>query len=174
LAALCRRQARTEEDGRIFFPSHITIQRCTGICLPLQRLAALSSTQGRIMHQRIALGLAILAGVAIGATAIQGLHAQAKPPVYAVIPILKVTDADAFKQIGPKADAAMPAGGHYIIRSDKITPLDGTPPQRLVIIAFDSMEQAQAWHNTAAQKEIDDLRAKSTTSLSFLIEGMAK
>jgi uncharacterized protein (DUF1330 family) len=117
----------------------------------------------------------MVAGIAIGAAAIQGLHAQAKPPVYAVIPILKVTDADTFKQIGPKADAAMPAlGGHYVIRSDKITSLDGTPPQRLVVIAFDSMEQAQAWHNSAAQKEIDELRAKSTTSLSYLIEGVAK
>jgi uncharacterized protein (DUF1330 family) len=127
------------------------------------------------MNQRIALGLAMLAGVAIGATAIQGLHAQTKPPVYAVIPILKITDADTFKQIAPKADAAMPAsGGHYVIRSDKITPLDGTPPQRLVIIAFDSMEQAQAWHNSAAQKEVDALRGKSTNSLSYLIEGVAK
>jgi len=127
------------------------------------------------MHQRIALGVATLAGIAIGATAIQGLHAQAKPPVYAVIPILKVTDADTFKQVGPKAEAAMPSsGGHYVIRSDKITPLDGTPPQRLVVIAFDTMEQAQAWHNSAAQKEIDALRSKSTNSLSFLIEGVAK
>jgi uncharacterized protein (DUF1330 family) len=127
------------------------------------------------MNQRIALALATLAGVAIGATAIQGLHAQAKAPVYAVIPILKITDADTFKQVGPKAAAAMPAsGGHYIIRSDKITPLDGNPPQRLVVIAFDSMEQAQAWHNSAAQKEIDELRTKSTTSLSFIIEGVAK
>jgi uncharacterized protein (DUF1330 family) len=119
--------------------------------------------------------LGMIAGIAIGGTAIQGLHAQAKPPVYAVIPILKVTDADTFKQVAPKADAAMPAsGGHYVIRSDKITSLDGPPPQRLIVIAFDSMEQAQAWHNSASQKEIDALRIKSTTSLSFLIEGVAK
>lgn len=120
-------------------------------------------------------GLGMIAGIAIGAAAVQGLHAQGKAPVYAVIPILKVTDADTFKQVGVKATAAMPAsGGHYIIRTDKITPLDGTPPQRLVIIAFDSMEQAQAWHNSAAQKEIDALRAKSTQSLSFIVEGEAK
>jgi hypothetical protein len=39
------------------------------------------------MNQRIALGLTLLAGVAIGVTAIQGLHAQAKPPAYVVIPM---------------------------------------------------------------------------------------
>ena len=36
------------------------------------------------MNQRIALGLTLLAGIAIGATAIQGLHAQAKPKAYLV------------------------------------------------------------------------------------------
>ena len=125
------------------------------------------------MRKLIGPGLGMVAGAVIGAAAIQGLHAQAKPPVYAVIPILKITDADTFKQIGPKASAAM-SGAHYIIRSDKITSLDGTPPERLIVIAFDNMEQAQAWHNSAAQKEIDALRIKSTKSLSFIVEGMAK
>lgn len=127
------------------------------------------------MRKLIGPGLGMVAGAVIGAAAIQGLHAQAKPPVYAVIPILKITDADTFKQIGPKASAAMSgSGAHYIIRSDKITSLDGTPPERLIVIAFDNMEQAQAWHNSAAQKEIDALRIKSTKSLSYLVEGMAK
>jgi hypothetical protein len=31
------------------------------------------------------IGLSMLAGVALGATAIQGLHAQAKPPVYVIV-----------------------------------------------------------------------------------------
>lgn len=127
------------------------------------------------MRKLIGPGLGMVAGAVIGAAAIQGLHAQAKPPVYAVIPILKITDADTFKQIGPKASAAMSgSGAHYIIRGDKITALDGTPPERLIVIAFDNMEQAQAWHNSAAQKEIDALRIKSTKSLSYLVEGMAK
>jgi uncharacterized protein (DUF1330 family) len=127
------------------------------------------------MRKLIGPGLGMVAGIMIGAGAIQGLHAQAKPPVYVVIPILKVTDADTFKQIGPKAESVMPAsGGHYVVRSNKITPLDGTPPERLVVIAFDNMEQAQAWHNSAGQKEIDALRVKSTKSLSYIVEGVSK
>jgi len=127
------------------------------------------------MNTRYKIALAMLVSAGLGAAAIQGLHAQAKPPVYVVIPILKITDADTYKQIAPKAEVSTAAsGGHFIIRSDKITGLDGTPPQRLVVIAFDSTEQAQAWHNSAAQKEVDAMRAKSTTSLSFIIEGMAK
>lgn len=117
-------------------------------------------------------GLGLVVGVAIGATAIQGLHAQAKPPAYVVIPILKITDAEEFKKIAPiSGPAAAAAGGHYIIRTDKMTKLDGTPPERLVVIAFDSVEKAQAWANSAAVKEVSAMRAKSTQSLSFIVEG---
>jgi uncharacterized protein (DUF1330 family) len=127
------------------------------------------------MNQRIALGLTLLAGIAIGATAIQGLHAQAKPPAYVVIPVLKMNDAAGFK--AGVVDKAKPedlkaAGGQYVVRSEKFTSLDGTPPARLVILKFDSVEKAQAYENTAAQKEINAARMKTTDSLSFLVEGM--
>jgi len=39
--------------------------------------------------------------------------------------------------------------------------------------AFDSVAQAQAWHNSTAQKEIDARRIESTDSLSFVVEGVA-
>jgi uncharacterized protein (DUF1330 family) len=131
------------------------------------------------MNRRIATGLTLLAGVAIGATAIQGLHAQAKPPAYVVIPILKINDPAAFKagviDKGSETGAAMTAaGGHYLIRTQKFTSLDGTPPDRLVIIAFDSVEKAQAYENSAALKDVNAARMKSTNSLSFIVEGMAQ
>jgi uncharacterized protein (DUF1330 family) len=128
------------------------------------------------MKRPIALGLTLLAGVALGAAAINGLHAQAKPPAYIVIPILKINDAAAFKagvtdKVKPEDLKA--AGGEWIIRNTKFTGLDGTPPERLVIIKFHSVEKAQAFSNTAAQKEINGARMKSTNSLSFIVEGMS-
>jgi uncharacterized protein (DUF1330 family) len=51
--------------------------------------------------------------------------------------------------------------------------VDGDPPERLVIIAFDSVEKAQAFLNTSIQKEVNAARMKSTNSLSFIVEGMA-
>jgi uncharacterized protein (DUF1330 family) len=118
--------------------------------------------------------VALVAGAAIGGAAIQGLHAQAKPPAYVVIPILKINDAAAFKAgviDKATATAVMAAGGHYVIRSQNFTSLDGNPPERLVIIAFDSVEKAQAYENTAAQKEINAARMKTTNSLAFIVEG---
>jgi uncharacterized protein (DUF1330 family) len=127
------------------------------------------------MNRSIALGLAMLAGGAIGATAVNGLHAQGKAPgAYAVVDISAITNADVFKSVVAKAGPALQeSGGHYIARTEKITNIDGAPPVRFVIIAFDSVAQAQAWDKTAAQQEVDSLRKQSTTSRAFIVEGMS-
>jgi hypothetical protein len=39
------------------------------------------------MNRSVTIGLAMLAGAALGAAAVEGLHAQAKPPVYQVVEI---------------------------------------------------------------------------------------
>jgi uncharacterized protein (DUF1330 family) len=121
------------------------------------------------------LAIALVAGAALGGGAIQQLHAQMKPPTYVVIAIRKITDAELYKTVLEKAPAAVKgSGGDFIIRTDKITSLDGTPPARFVLLKFDSVEQAQAWHNSAAQMEIDAIRVKSSDSLSFIVEGLTK
>src|SRR5262249_15378916 len=48
------------------------------------RSAELSAVGGNHMNTRYTTALTLLAGVAIGALAVQGLHAQSKPPVYLV------------------------------------------------------------------------------------------
>jgi uncharacterized protein (DUF1330 family) len=127
------------------------------------------------MNTRYKVVLAMLAGTGLSAAAIQGLSAQAKPPIYVVIAIQKITDTEAYKPLPVKGQAAAEAaGGHYFIRTGKITSLDGLPPARLALIEFDSVEKAQAWYNSAAQKEVDAIRAKSTDSLAFIVEGVAK
>ena len=126
------------------------------------------------MKTKYKVAIALVAGTAIGGAAIQSIHAQMKPPTYVVVAIRKITDADSFKtNVVAIASAAVAAsGGNFVIRTDKITSLDGNPPARFILIKFDSVEKAQAWHNSAAQKEIDAARAKSTDSLSFIVEGM--
>jgi uncharacterized protein (DUF1330 family) len=128
------------------------------------------------MKTNYKVAIALICGAVIGGAAIQGLHAQAKPPAYIVIPILKINDAAAFKagvtdKVKPEDLKA--AGGEWIIRNTKFTSLDGSPPERLVIIKFDSVEKAQAFSNATAQKEINAARIKSTNSLSFIVEGSA-
>ena len=128
------------------------------------------------MKTNYKLALTLLAGAALGAAAIQGLHAQAKPPVIVVIDIEDVTDPEGFKVVTQRAPAStatvVQGGGRYITRTDKIAALDGTPPKRSIIIAFDDAGKAQAWYNSSDQKEINEIRSKTTRSRAFVIEGM--
>jgi len=126
------------------------------------------------MNRLTALGLTLLAGVAIGATAVGGLHAQGKPGVYAVVDIAEITDPDTFKTLGPKAGPAMAGlGGQFIVRTENITAASGTPPKRFVVIGFDSLDKAKAWAASPAQKEVDAIREKSTKSREFFVEAFA-
>ena len=119
---------------------------------------------------------AILACAALGATAINVLYAQNKSPgAYVIVDISEITNADGFKQLFPKAPAAVAAfKGNFVTRTEKITALDETPPKRFVIIGFDDVEKAKAWNESAAQKEVNDIRLKNTKSRSFIVatEGM--
>jgi uncharacterized protein (DUF1330 family) len=67
---------------------------------------------------------------------------------YVVVAIRKINDADTFKSgVVDKATAAITAGGgHFVIRTDKISDLDGQPPQRFVLIQFDSPDNTHACH----------------------------
>jgi hypothetical protein len=55
------------------------------------------------MNRSIALGLAIVAGTVMGATAANGLHAQNKAPgAYAVLDLSAIDSADVFKTLPSK------------------------------------------------------------------------
>jgi uncharacterized protein (DUF1330 family) len=134
-----------------------------------------SISRENTMKTKYKLAIALVAGAALGGGAIQQLQAQMKPPTYVVVAIRKITDAELYKTVIEKAPAALKdSGGDFIIRTDKITSLDGTPPARFVLLKFDSVEQVQAWHNSAAQMEVDAARIKSSDSLSFIVEGLTK
>jgi uncharacterized protein (DUF1330 family) len=125
------------------------------------------------MQTRYMLAIAVVAGAALGGSVIQGLHAQATPPVYAVVDITNITDPEGFKALATKAGPAVAAfGGKFIARTDKITASDGTPPKRFVIIAFDNLDKAKAWETSDAQKEVTAIRQKNSTSRQFFVEGM--
>jgi uncharacterized protein (DUF1330 family) len=126
------------------------------------------------MNRSIVVGLAMLAGAALGAAAVNGLHAQGRPPAaYAVIDIGDITDPEAFATQTHSNQSAtlVPFGGQFVIRTEKIVGIDGTPPKQLVVIAFTSAQAARDWASSAAQKEIDTTRLKSTKSREFIVDG---
>ena len=124
------------------------------------------------MNRAVTMGSVLLAGIAIGGIAVTSLNAQSKGPgAYAIIDISQITDRDSFvKQLLPKAEPAiLSAGGKFITRTEKVSALDGTPPQRFVIIGFDSADKAKAWNASAAWREVDAMRTKITSSRTFIV-----
>ena len=126
------------------------------------------------MRTRYTVTLAMLTGFGLGAVAVQGLHAQAKPPVYYVGEI-EPTNLDAYtKEYAPKAQAVIKAaGGRFLAAGQKVTAIEGDPPKpRVAIIAWDSMEQIQAWRNSAAFKELLPTRETMAKFRAFTVEGV--
>jgi len=77
------------------------------------------------MKSTYKMALAALSGAALGATAIHGLHAQAKPLAYAITEV-EIIDQAAFNEFSPKVPATMqPFGGKYLVRGGKVFALDG-------------------------------------------------
>ena len=125
------------------------------------------------MKTHYTIALAMFAGVGLGAAAVQGLHAQAKPPVYSVGEI-DIVDQAAYSTYVPKAQAAIKAGGgKFLAAGGKITAIEGDPPKsRVVIQQWDSLEKYQAYRNSAAFKELQPLREKIAKFRTFVVEGV--
>lgn len=121
--------------------------------------------------------LAVLAGVAMGVLGAMAIHAQQakKAPGYVVAEV-DVHDAATFAKYGAKVPETLaPFKGEYLVRGGKIEGVEGTAPKdRFVVIAFDSVEKARAWENSAAYEAIKPIRHSSATSRVFIVEGVAK
>ena len=82
-------------------------------------------------------------------------------------------DADTFNKVLQSTPIGLvPYNGRYLIRSDKIVPLEGAPPKRFVVIAFDTLERAQRWSASSPVKETNAIRRSAATWRSFLVEGL--
>ena len=123
------------------------------------------------MRQYITVGLAMLAGAALGAAAINKLNAQTAPGAYVVVDISAITNDADFRTLIPKTGPSNAAfGGQFVARTENIVALDGTPPKRFVLIAFDTIDRAKAWFESPAQKEIYTINKRSTNSRTFIVD----
>jgi uncharacterized protein (DUF1330 family) len=131
------------------------------------------------MRSNYKIAVAVTAGVAIGAFAVQGLHAQAKPPVYYVAEI-DVTNPDAYaKEYAPKAQALIrAAGGRFLAiggsaaTTGTVTAFDGDAPKRVVVQVWDSMEKIRAWRANPEYVELRKVGEKYAKFRSFAVEGV--
>jgi uncharacterized protein (DUF1330 family) len=133
------------------------------------------SPKGRItVKTQYAIALAVFAGVGLGAVAVQSLHAQAKPMAYLIAEI-DVTDRDGYmKEYLPVVRKALQdGGGKYIAAGGKTASFQGDPPKgRIVVIAFESLDKAQATADSQAFKDANKNVDKYAKVRSFAVEGV--
>jgi uncharacterized protein (DUF1330 family) len=125
--------------------------------------------------------VAMLAGIAIGGFAVQGLQAQPKPPVY-VIGEIDVSNADAYaKEYAPKAQAIVKAaGGRFLARAGaaagaQVTTLEGEPYKgRVIVQQWESIDKVKAWHGSADYKENRKIGDKYAKFRFLVVEGVSE
>jgi uncharacterized protein (DUF1330 family) len=126
------------------------------------------------MKTHYTVALSVIAGIGLGALAVQGIHAQATPPVYQLSEIEVLDQANYMKDYGMKAQALIKsAGGKYLALGGKTTSYDGEPPKpRISLIVWDNADKFQAYRNSAALKELLPVRDKMAKFRTFTVEGL--
>jgi uncharacterized protein (DUF1330 family) len=127
------------------------------------------------MRTRYTVALSIIAGLALGVTTIEVLHAQAKPVAYAIVLNTVNNQEKYMSDFAPAITKALQdAGGKYIVRGGKSIPVHGAAPApRVVVVQFESLDKAQAWADSPAAKAAYAVGEKYATLNDFLVEGVS-
>src|SRR5712672_3319362 len=128
-----------------------------------------------IVNRHITVGLAMVGSAALGAAAVQTLHAQTKPPAYNIAEIT-IKDQDGYnKEYLPLITKALTdAGGKFLVRGGKTISYQGAAPApRVVVIQFESLDKLQALYNSAPYKDAVAVGDKYATQRIFGAEGVS-
>jgi uncharacterized protein (DUF1330 family) len=121
------------------------------------------------------LALAMLASFSIGAAGGRAIPTQQvkTPSAFIISEADAVTDQTDMKEYGEKVPETLePFQGHFhFVVGGKPKSLYGVAPEGIVVIAFDSAEQARAWYDSPAYKAIRPIRETAVKGRMFILEG---
>ena len=91
-----------------------------------------------------------------------------------VIVEIKVTEPEAYEDYKRQAPPLIAKfGGKYLVRGGHVESLEGDwLPERLVILEFPSVEQANRWWSSADYAFAKELRQRTTVSKMVVVEGL--
>jgi uncharacterized protein (DUF1330 family) len=127
------------------------------------------------MKLQLKTAVAVLAGIGMGIAAGHGLQGeQAKAPPAFVISNIEVTDPAKYQKYAEAAAGVVAAyHGKILTRGGKAVVFDGRAPQRVVVIEFPSMADAERWRASSEFQKLRPLQQQSSTYIeSFAIEGV--
>ena len=94
-----------------------------------------------------------------------------KRPAY-VIAEVEVTDAAVFQEYVSKAVPTLAAvNGRILARSKPHAKEGAIPAGDVVIVAFDSLEDAQRWYANSPYSDTIPIRQRSANTRLFIVEG---
>jgi uncharacterized protein (DUF1330 family) len=90
-----------------------------------------------------------------------------------VIATIEVTDPEAYPDYTKLSGPAIARyGGRFLVRGGPMEVLEGsTQANRVVVIEFDSKEQAMTWWNSPEYEAAKPLRRRASTGTLVLIDG---
>jgi uncharacterized protein (DUF1330 family) len=139
--------------------------------LQKRMIVRMTTTRRKAMKLRNVF-IAGLAGAAVGASAVQILHAQSKAPAYLVAEI-DVTNPDLYKEYLAKGGPLYGQfGGRFLVRGGRLDAFAGEAPKRAVIAVFESLEKAQAFRDSPAYRELVPVRDEPSKFRAYLAEGV--
>jgi uncharacterized protein (DUF1330 family) len=117
--------------------------------------------------------LCLIAGFLAGAGAIETLHAQSqKKPAYLVAEV-EITDQPAFQAYQKKAGETLKPYQVRVLANGKADVKEGAAASgSTIILAFDSMADAQKWYGTSPYKELIADRQKAAKTRLYFVEGV--
>jgi uncharacterized protein (DUF1330 family) len=126
------------------------------------------------MNNLVIAGLGVVAGIAIGAAATQGLQAQTSAPVFYVSEST-VKDQTGYAPIQAKIrEATKQSTGKFLAQASKTVAIEGEASvTTATIVQFKNMDDAKKVYLSPAMKKLFDERKPFVTGRSFLVEGLA-
>jgi uncharacterized protein (DUF1330 family) len=97
---------------------------------------------------------------------------EASMPVYMIVDIQILDPAQYAQYVDQAYEIVIRYGGRYLVRGGTATPLSGNwHPERVIVIAFDSMEQMRTCFASPEYRAIAPLREQSILSRSIVVPG---
>jgi uncharacterized protein (DUF1330 family) len=108
-----------------------------------------------------------VAGAALGATAMQGLHAQAKLKAYSVAEVETLNPAGQASYLpGVRKEIEAAHGRSLRTIGGRIVPIEGSaPPQHLALVEWDSVDDAVAFYKSKAWTDFAPQRDKAQKTI---------
>jgi len=92
---------------------------------------------------------------------------------YVVVEV-EITDPERFKDYQAMVPATIAAfGGKYLVRGGEVETLEGSwNPSRVVVLEFESVEQAKRWWDSDEYREARDLRQATSNTNMIVVQGV--